>query len=35
LSRLPEKNGDKPNKKKFKVYPIGYFHIDIAEVGAH
>ena len=23
--------GDKP-KKKFKAYPIGYFHIDIAEV---
>jgi hypothetical protein len=24
--------GDKPVKKKFKAYPIGYFHIDIAEV---
>ena len=24
--------GDKPAKKKFKHYPIGYFHIDIAEV---
>ena len=24
--------GDKPAKKKFKSYPIGYFHIDIAEV---
>ena len=24
--------GDKPPKKKFKLYPIGYFHIDIAEV---
>ena len=23
---------DKPAKKKFKQYPIGYFHIDIAEV---
>jgi hypothetical protein len=23
---------DKPAKKKFKAYPIGYFHIDIAEV---
>jgi transposase InsO family protein len=22
----------KPEKKKFKAYPIGYFHIDIAEV---
>ena len=24
--------GDKPTQKKFKSYPIGYFHIDIAEV---
>lgn len=32
LSRLPEIEGDKPQKKKFKKYPIGYFHIDIAEV---
>jgi len=24
--------GDKPARKKFKSYPIGYFHIDIAEV---
>jgi transposase InsO family protein len=32
ISRLPETEGDKPAKKKFKVYPIGYFHIDIAEV---
>lgn len=31
ISRLPEVEGDKP-KKKFKRYPIGYFHIDIAEV---
>ena len=31
ISRLPEVEGDKP-KKKFKAYPIGYFHIDIAEV---
>src|SRR4029077_303710 len=23
---------DKPARKKFKSYPIGYFHIDIAEV---
>lgn len=23
--------GDKPLKKKFKTYPIGYFHIDSAE----
>ena len=32
ISRLPEVSGDKPSKKKFKTYPIGYFHIDIAEV---
>ena len=28
----PDVEGDKPAKKKFKSYPIGYFHIDIAEV---
>jgi transposase InsO family protein len=32
ISRLPDIEGDKPEKKKFKAYPIGYFHIDIAEV---
>jgi len=32
ISRLPEVGGDKPDRKKFKSYPIGYFHIDIAEV---
>lgn len=32
ISRLPEVVGNKPAKKKFKAYPIGYFHIDIAEV---
>jgi transposase InsO family protein len=32
ISRLPNVEGDKPDKKKFKIYPIGYFHIDIAEV---
>ena len=32
ISRLPEVAGDKPDKRKFKTYPIGYFHIDIAEV---
>ena len=25
-------DGDKPKRQKFKRYPIGYFHIDIAEV---
>jgi transposase InsO family protein len=32
ISRLPEVEGSKPAKKRFKVYPIGFFHIDIAEV---
>lgn len=32
ISRLPQVEGDKEPKKKFKAYPIGYFHIDIAEV---
>jgi hypothetical protein len=32
ISRLPEVEGDKPAKKAFKKYPIGYFHVDIAEV---
>jgi len=32
ISRLPEVERDKKVKKKFKAYPIGYFHIDIAEV---
>lgn len=32
ISRLPEVTGDKEPKRKFKTYPIGYFHIDIAEV---
>jgi hypothetical protein len=32
ISRLPQVEGDMPDKRKFKAYPIGYFHIDIAEV---
>src|SRR5690606_5121664 len=32
ISRLPDVEGDKQRTKKFKSYPIGYFHIDIAEV---
>ena len=32
ISRLPEIKGDKPAKKKFAKYAIGYFHVDIAEV---
>ena len=32
IAQLPKVEGDKPGKKRFKTYPIGYFHIDIAEV---
>jgi transposase InsO family protein len=32
ISRLLDVEGDKPARKKFKSYPIGFFHIDIAEV---
>ena len=32
ISRLPDTEGDKPVRSKFKAYPIGYFHIDIAEL---
>src|SRR5579884_2921419 len=32
ISRLPEMESDKPSRKKFRRYPIGYFHIDITEV---
>ena len=31
ISRLPDMKGQASPKKKFKSYPIGYFHIDIAE----
>lgn len=31
-SRLPDMEGDKPKRQKFKRYPIGYFHVDIAEL---
>ncbi len=30
ISRLPDLTGDKPANKKFRAYPIGYFHVDIA-----
>jgi hypothetical protein len=30
ISRLPQDEGNGPPKRKFKTYPIGYFHIDIA-----
>jgi hypothetical protein len=32
ISKLADVEGDRPVRKKFKAYPIGYFHIDIAEV---
>jgi len=32
ISRLPDMDGDKPKKQRFKRYPIGFFHIDIAEL---
>jgi hypothetical protein len=32
ISRLPQVEGEASPKRKFKAYPIGYFHIDIAEV---
>ena len=32
ISRLPQVEGEASAKRKFKAYPIGYFHIDIAEV---
>src|ERR1700751_758542 len=32
IGRLPEVEGSKPGRKKFERYPIGYFHIDLAEV---
>ncbi len=33
ISRLPDVEDGKAIKRKVKAYPIGYFHIDIAEVG--
>jgi hypothetical protein len=32
ISRLPRVQGGRADKKKFKTYPIDYFHIDISEV---
>src|SRR5690348_6065842 len=32
ISQLPEVDGTESLKSKFKAYPIGFFHIDIAEV---
>ena len=32
ISRLPDVDGDKPKRQRFKRYPIGSCHVDIAEV---
>ena len=32
IARLPDTDGDKPRRSRFKAYAIGFFHIDIAEV---
>jgi len=32
ISRRLQDQGGRPDKRKFKTYPLGYFHIDIAEV---
>jgi hypothetical protein len=32
ISRLPDMEGDKPERQKFKRYPIGYFHIGLVTV---
>src|SRR5438477_9676513 len=32
ISRLPHVENERAEKRRFKAYPIGYFHIDIAEV---
>src|SRR3712207_4554420 len=32
IARLPDTEGDKPKRSRFKAYPIGFFHIDIAEL---
>ena len=32
ISRLPDIEGDKPKRQRFKRYPIAFFHVDIAEV---
>ena len=32
VSRLPQVEGDKEPRRKFKTYPIGFFHVDIVKV---
>lgn len=33
ISRLPDVEGDKPRRQRFKRYPISFFHIDIVAGG--
>jgi hypothetical protein len=32
IARLPDTEGGTPKRSRVKAYPIGYFHLDIAEV---
>ncbi len=32
ISRLPDVEGDTPKRQRFKRYPIGFFHMDIADL---
>jgi transposase InsO family protein len=32
IGRLPETDGDRPQRSRFRRYPLGFFHLDIAEV---
>ena len=32
ISSLLDIEGDKPKRQRLKRYPIGFFHVDIAEV---
>src|SRR3712207_289266 len=32
ISRLPDTDGNKPQRSRFKRYPIGFLHIDISEL---
>lgn len=32
INRLADPEGRRPDRKKFRGYPVGYFHIDLAEV---
>ena len=32
VARLPDIECDRPKRSRFRAYPIGYFHVDFAEV---